>query len=617
MAQADGTFGFFHLGEATAWNDAEVCIGDSVSVTTTPEQWAFAALFPLHDDPVLRRPDGCALLIRIEAIVERGEVGISVVEPSLREFIAPEIRGSSGVGMTLFEVSLNWPPPGSWLVIRNCAAGGVASKIQIHSLRTFLARRPPIHSASAALPGTALDGNVPSHPPPVEAIGSAVNFVAGGVEVFDTPESLAINRARMEHLATLGIPLEGKSVLDVGCGVGHLSVFFAERGCRVVCLDARAENLERLTTFYPGREIRLASVECDSLEQFGRFDIVFCYGLIYHTENPIAALRNMASCCDELLLLETVVTDHPKPIVQLVDEPAAINNQAVYGLGSRPSPAFIAMALSRMGFPFVYTSRTAPDHRDFHFQWRSDGEWRRDDHLLRCVFVASRTQLHNPQLSPLLETGIPGGAAKDSQALAKPDIEIWIDVGAHHGEKTLDAARQNSALRVYAFEPNLAAASRLMGVLSNYVVLPVAVAEQDGSAPFYLNGYDAASSLLPFAREGLDRWIGAEALRDAATVTVPTMRLDTFLDRMGIRKVDYLKIDAQGADLAVIRSAGERLKDIARISLEVQTTPFELYSGASRKEDVLQFLTAAGFQLTEVEAQSFDQEENLTFVRCV
>ena len=193
--------------------------------------------------------------------------------------------------------------------------------------------------------------------------------------------------------------------------------------------------------------------------------------------------------------------------------------------------------------------------------------------------------------------------------------KIWLDVGAHEGEKTLAAARGNPALYVYAFEPNLAAASRLMGLLANYVVVPVAVAEQDGSAPFYLNRYAGASSLLPLVPEGVAQWIRGAELVVTETVTVPTMRLDTFLAGAGIRRIDYLKIDAQGADLAVVRSAGERLKDIDRISLEVQTTPFELYRGASRKEDALAFLGAAGFELVEVEAQSFDQEENLTFVR--
>jgi len=311
-----------------------------------------------------------------------------------------------------------------------------------------------------------------------------------------------------------------------------------------------------------------------------------------------------------------VVTDYPRPVFQLVDEPPAVNDQAVSGFGCRPSPAFVAMALSRMGFPFVYTSDTRPDHPDFDFEWTGNGEWLRDGRLLRSIFVASRTKLSNPHLRLLLEAPeSPVPAGDQASTLPPAPNQIWLDVGAHQGEKTLETARQNPFLRVYAFEPNLAVASSVMGVLGNYVVLPVAVAEQNGSAPFHVNRFDAASSLLPFVPEGLARWIGGGELAVTETVTVPTMRLDTFLDGAGIRKVAYLKIDAQGADLAVIRSAGEHLKDIDRISLEVQTTPFELYRGASHKEDVLRFLASAGFQLVETEAQSFDQEENLTFIR--
>ena len=92
-----------------------------------------------------------------------------------------------------------------------------------------------------------------------------------------------------------------------------------EHGCRVTCVDARPENLAHLQTLYPGRKTHVADVQKDSLAELGNFDIVFCFGLIYHTENPIAALRNMASCCLELLLLETVVTDDPRPIFQLVE----------------------------------------------------------------------------------------------------------------------------------------------------------------------------------------------------------------------------------------------------------------------------------------------------------
>jgi len=121
--------------------------------------------------------------------------------------------------------------------------------------------------------------------------------------------------------------------------------------------------------------------------------------------------------------------------------------------------------------------------------------------------------------------------------------------------------------------------------------------------------------LLPFVPEGLAQWAGGEILQVEATPTVATIRLDTFLNQASIATVDYLKIDAQGADLAVVRSLGDRLKDVRRVNLEVQITPVPLYRGASQKSEVVEFLTNAGFELVAKEEQSLGQEENLTFIR--
>jgi len=76
-----------------------------------------------------------------------------------------------------------------------------------------------------------------------------------------------------------------------------------------------------------------------------------------------------------------------------------------------------------------------------------------------------------------------------------------------------------------------------------------------------------------------------------------------------------LKIDTQGMDLAVVKSAGSRLRDIAKITLEVDIKPAPLYAGAPSKDEVLAFLREAGFSLVSVEMQSHGQEENLTFIR--
>lgn len=223
----------------------------------------------------------------------------------------------------------------------------------------------------------------------------------GGLEVFDSSAAKAINEARMRNLQSLELPLRGKRVLDVGCGVGHLADCIAKMGAGVVGVDAREQNIQALRQRYPQFEAHVANAESDPLTRLGKFDVVFSYGLLYHLENPLLALRNMESVCGELLLLETIICDHELPLARAEDEFFAAN-EALGALACRPSPSYVALALSRIGFAQVYTPRVPPDHEDFRFQWLNNLDCARDGHPLRCVFVASRTRLQNPRLVALL-----------------------------------------------------------------------------------------------------------------------------------------------------------------------------------------------------------------------
>jgi SAM-dependent methyltransferase len=223
----------------------------------------------------------------------------------------------------------------------------------------------------------------------------------GGVQVFDTPEALGLNAARMDHLESLGLPLKGKRALDLGCGVGHLGIRLHQMGCSVVCVDGREQNIESLRTRYPQLEGHVGDVEQD-LSRFGRFDVVFSYGLLYHLENPLQSLRNMGGVCEDLLLLETMVSDHTLPVVRIEDESTDFN-QAMAGLAGRPSPHYVVLGLNRAGFEHVYAPVAPPAHEDFRFEWTNDLACVRDGHPLRCVFVASRRELKNPQLVSLLK----------------------------------------------------------------------------------------------------------------------------------------------------------------------------------------------------------------------
>jgi FkbM family methyltransferase len=192
---------------------------------------------------------------------------------------------------------------------------------------------------------------------------------------------------------------------------------------------------------------------------------------------------------------------------------------------------------------------------------------------------------------------------------------VWFDIGAYKCEYSGPAAFANPSLDVYAFEPNLKLAAGLFKLYPNVHVVPMAVAERDGCAEFHLTAYQATSSLLPIHEDAVEHWIGRETmdLTTVAKMVVPTIRLDTFMGLAGIEKVDFMKIDAQGTDLAVVKSCGERLRSFKRIYLEVYVTAHPLYREACRKDEVLEYMAAHNFELVGVDVQSAGQEENLTF----
>jgi SAM-dependent methyltransferase len=232
------------------------------------------------------------------------------------------------------------------------------------------------------------------------AISSEARPQGGGVESFDTAAALELNHARLAHLASLDLAIDGRRVLEVGAGVGRLSGFFVDRGCSLIVTEARVENLSELRRRLPTVDVREADVE-ESLEHLGVFDVVFCYGVLYHLESPLRALRNMGAVCADLLLIETMVCDARIPMLCLEDETTSVN-QALRGLAHRPSPSYLALALNRVGFDHVYAAADPPDHPDYRFSWLDNLETERDGALLRGVFIASRKALRQPGLISLV-----------------------------------------------------------------------------------------------------------------------------------------------------------------------------------------------------------------------
>lgn len=189
-----------------------------------------------------------------------------------------------------------------------------------------------------------------------------------------------------------------------------------------------------------------------------------------------------------------------------------------------------------------------------------------------------------------------------------------LDVGAHWGEVMLDYARLNPDVPVYAFEPDPRDAARIAVALPNYHVLAVAIDERDGIGELVINRVPGCSSLHRQDNEGLMQWPGGQNFAELGRLTVPTMRLDTFLGYIGADAVTWLKIDTQGHDLAVLRSLGDRIDLVQKITVEVRVGDTTAYVDTPTRQEIVDYVFAQGFDLVHIDAQTAGVEQNWTFV---
>jgi len=205
------------------------------------------------------------------------------------------------------------------------------------------------------------------------------------------------NQRRQEHLASLNLPIPGKTVLEVGAGIGDHTSFFLDRKCKVISTDGRQELLDVLQQRYQEVDTFLWNIESTPVELIPKCQIVYAYGILYHTSDPASALKNLSSFCSEILLLETCVSFGDEKSVNLTQEKIDDPTQALKGIGCRPTRSWVFHTLKEF-FPFVYVTKTQPWHEEFPIDWSTPPE-SRDGKLTRSVFVASRTPLDNPNLS--------------------------------------------------------------------------------------------------------------------------------------------------------------------------------------------------------------------------
>src|SRR5579883_1460656 len=107
------------------------------------------------------------------------------------------------------------------------------------------------------------------------------------LDVFFESSALAINEARLVHLANLGFDFEGKRVLEVGAGICLHTAFFQERHSDVLSTDGNPINVAEMMRRYPDRKLGLLDLDRPAdIDGIGEFDFIYCYGTLCHLRDP-------------------------------------------------------------------------------------------------------------------------------------------------------------------------------------------------------------------------------------------------------------------------------------------------------------------------------------------
>ena len=130
---------------------------------------------------------------------------------------------------------------------------------------------------------------------------------------------------------------------------------------------------------------------------------------------------------------------------------------------------------------------------------------------------------------------------------------VCFDVGANTGFFSLLIASKSHNIQVHSFDPikintTLLSASIEINGFENIVVNQSCVGNYDGTVEFSISSDSAYSSILDSGRKS-----------ELKKIRLPITQLDSYIKNLGISKIDFIKIDVEGAEKLVILGASEIL----------------------------------------------------------
>jgi FkbM family methyltransferase len=181
---------------------------------------------------------------------------------------------------------------------------------------------------------------------------------------------------------------------------------------------------------------------------------------------------------------------------------------------------------------------------------------------------------------------------------------VLFDVGANVGHYTRLALREaraaNCAIEVHAFEPyprNCEILRRTFTANPNVRISCVAVGDKREQRALYsATPGSSQASLLKRSTLGL---------ADLEEIRVPVIRLDEYMATENISRLDLLKLDIEGAELAALHGLGDRLEASVVEVIQFEYGGTALDAGTTLR-DFYQLLIERGYAVAKLFPHSLE-----------
>jgi len=212
---------------------------------------------------------------------------------------------------------------------------------------------------------------------------------------FSVPEYILWRKKRVDYIVKIFGKnfFRNKSCLELGCGYGDIGKYFQSIGANVTFAEGSRENFDFLKKkIYAKNKIFLNQDKKNGWNLNKKFDFIIHWGVSYHLkywkEDLYSTMKH-----SEIIFFETETLDIKTSKYVHVKEWVS-KDQALYGIGNRPSEKYIENLITKYGWHYIKCTSSLLDTKKNIYSWKikNSNKWKSGQRRFYLLFKNQNTK---------------------------------------------------------------------------------------------------------------------------------------------------------------------------------------------------------------------------------